>query len=353
MKKLSKKVKTIIIIFAAVVAVLAAAVTIKNCSSGAVKGSSEYTVTKETYENVIEISGTVEAAQEQTLQALSDGTVLGVYVKEGDHVKKGDVIIQLDDSTQQYNLAKQDYSIATASITGSARELSLLKTERKALVQKVADRKVVATFDGLIAKLDVSVGDSLEAKDSVGNLVNVDYLIAEVEVAETDVGMLKVGQKVEFTFAAYKDKTVYGYVESWPAIGEITSRGATVVKAKIRIEDYPAEILPNYSFTGKIQISEPEEYLLVERYAVGFEDKKPYVVKKGSSEKFFVEMRPYGSETVKIISDKIKEGDVLIQQTKPKTSGSNRNMSRNNKSGSGKNSGPGGMGGGFRPPPRF
>lgn len=60
--KLSKKVKTIIIISAAVVAVLAAAVTIKNCSSGAVKGSSEYTVTKETYENVIEISGTVEAA---------------------------------------------------------------------------------------------------------------------------------------------------------------------------------------------------------------------------------------------------------------------------------------------------
>lgn len=64
-------------------------------------------------------------------------------------------------------------------------------------------------------------------------------------------------------------------------------------------------------------------------------------------------MRPYGSETVKIISDKIKEGDVLVQQTKPKTSGSNRNMSRNNKSGSGKNSGPGGMGGGFRPPARL
>ena len=37
-----------------------------------------YTVTKEIYENVIEISGTVEAAQEQTLQALSDGTVMAV-----------------------------------------------------------------------------------------------------------------------------------------------------------------------------------------------------------------------------------------------------------------------------------
>lgn len=172
-----------------------------------------YTVTKEIYENVIEISGTVEAAQEQTLQALSDGTVMAVYVKEGDVVKKGDVILQLDDTTEKYNLAKQDYTIATASITGSARELSLLRTERLALVQKVADRQVVATFNGVIAKLDVAVGDSLEAKDSVGNLVNVDYLVAEVEIPETDVSKLKVGQKVEFTFSAYKDKTVYGEVE--------------------------------------------------------------------------------------------------------------------------------------------
>ena len=112
-----------------------------------------YTVTKEIYENVIEISGTVEAAQEQTLQALSDGTVMAVYVKEGDVVKKGDVILQLDDTTEKYNLAKQDYTIATASITGSARELSLLRTERLALVQKVADRQVVALLMELLQNL--------------------------------------------------------------------------------------------------------------------------------------------------------------------------------------------------------
>lgn len=285
-----------------------------------------YTVTKEIYENVIEISGTVEAAQEQTLQALSDGTVMAVYVKEGDVVKKGDVILQLDDTTEKYNLAKQDYSIATASITGSARELSLLRTERLALVQKVADRQVVATFNGVIAKLDVAVGDSLEAKDSVGNLVNVDYLVAEVEIPETDVSKLKIGQKVEFTFSAYKDKTVYGEVEGWPAIGEVTSRGATVVKAKIKITEYPEEILPNYSFTGKIKISEPIEYLIVEMPAIGFDNKKPYVVKKGTSNKVYVQMKPYGNGTVKIFSEEIKENDLLKQVSKPKISGTAKKM---------------------------
>lgn len=333
--------KKIMIIGAAVIVTAGLIFAVSKIIAKSNSSSAFYTVTKEKYENVIEISGTVKAAQEQTLQALSDGTVMGVYVKEGDVVKKGDVIIQLDDSTQQYNLAKQDYNIAATAITGSARELALMRTERLALVRKVEDRKVTATFDGLIAALDVKVGDSLEAKDSVGTLVNIDYLLAEVEIAEVDVGKLKVGQKVDFTFSAYKDITVQGTVTGWPAIGEITSRGATVVKAKIRIDEFPPEILPNYSFTGKIQISEPEDIYLVNRYAVGFEDKKPYVTKKGSSEKIYVNIRPYGMETFRIISDEIKEGDVLSENTKPKKSGSGQNNAKGN----------GMMGaGGYRPP---
>ena len=98
-----------------------------------------YTVNQESYENVIEISGTVSAAQEQTLQALSDGTVVGLYVQEGDYVKKGDVILQLDDTSEQYNLAKHDYDMATTRISGSERELKLMETQRLSLVQKIAD----------------------------------------------------------------------------------------------------------------------------------------------------------------------------------------------------------------------
>lgn len=298
-----------------------------------------YQVRKETYENIIEVSGTVAAAQEQTLQALSAGTVLGVYVKAGDSVKKGDVLIQLDDTSEQYNLAKHDYDMATKRITGSVKEIKLMETQRLSLLQKIADRQVLATFDGVIADLDVAVGDSLEAKDSVGTIVNIDYLTAEVEVAETDVSKLKVGQPVILSFPAYTKNTVTGYIVSWPAIGEITSRGATIVKAKIRIDDYPAEILPNFSFTGKIQIEEPVDYLVVERYAIGYEDKKPYVVLEKNGEKVSVKVQPYGMDYVKVLEG-LKGGEKLIQQTIPAKSGQNRDRNKN-----------GGMGGmGAMPP---
>lgn len=352
---MKKKIKIIIICAAALLVIGAGLVVLKTLLGN--RGSEKvfYTANLETYENIIEISGTVAAAQEQTLQARSAGTVTAVYVKAGDKVKKGDVIIQLDDSEQLYNLEKQEYNMATKKLTASARELRLLETERNSLLQKVEDRKVTATFDGIIADLDVAVGDSLEAKDTVGTLVNTDYLTAEVEVTETDVSKLKVGQTVNFTFPAYSNKTVTGYVTGWPAIGEVTSRGATVVKAKLRIDEYPEEILPNFSFTGKIEISPTEQYVVVSRYAIGYENKQPYVVLAKGNEKRSVKVQPYGMDNVKVLEG-LEGGEVLLQQSTPKRSGMNRNRggmpggapsSGKNSSGSGAPAGGFPSGGGF------
>lgn len=410
-KKINKKLKISIIVVAAIIAISVVLKIVKTSISAKSQSSSTYTVKSETYENSIEIAGTISAAEEQTLQALSDGTVLAVYVEKGDKVKKGDIIIQLDSTEQEYNLAKLEYDMDSSKITGAKKQLQLQEIQKKSLLQKIEDRKVVATFDGIIADLDVNVGDSMEAKDSVGTLVNVDYLKADVEIAETDVSKLKVGQKVEFNFPAY-DGTVYGYVVGWPAIGEVTTRGATVVNAEVRIDDYPEEILPNFSFTGKIQITEPVDNLIVESAAIGHEMKrekqdesnndeiKPsepenetentnskvnessgtnentnnentktenamrnpppndttFVQLASSDEKIYVRVQPYGQGYVKIVEGNVKEGDVLKAQSKPKISGQNRTMNQQNNKNSDKNQnsrnnpmggGPGG------PPPGF
>ena len=163
----SKKILVIIICSAILIGAAVSITAIKNKLSPSQTSQTTYIVKKEIYKNEISVSGTVSAAQEQTLQALSDGTVVAVFVKQGDKVKKGDTIIQLDDTTQQYNLAKHDYEMETTRISGSRKELALKETERLSLLQKISERKVLATFDGIIADIDVSVGDSLEAKDSV------------------------------------------------------------------------------------------------------------------------------------------------------------------------------------------
>jgi multidrug efflux pump subunit AcrA (membrane-fusion protein) len=321
-KRMPKALKAVLIIIAVLAVVTAALFLVRKSVAKAKTSNTTYTVKKETYENVIEISGVVSAAQSQTLKALSSGTVVGVYVKQGDSVKAGDVIIQLDDSTEKYNLAKHDYDMATTRITGSARQYELMQTQRTALVRKVEDRKVTATFDGIIADIDVAVGDYLEAKDTVGTLVDRSYLTAEVEVAETDVGKLEIGQTVEFTFSASSEK-VKGYVVGWPAIGSVTSRGATVVNTTVRIDDYPEEILPNFSFSGKIKISPDENYVIVSRYAIGRENGQAFVELASGGERIPVKVTPYDKEYVKVESG-LSGGEVLKAQSDSEKSGSQR-----------------------------
>ena len=346
-RKLAKKQKIIlgvVIGIAVVVAILNGA---RRIAEKSASSSQElYIVRKETYENVIEIAGTVAAAKSQTLESLNDGTVVGVYKKEGDSVKAGDLIVQLDDTEQQYNLANLDYEISVAKQNQTAGKIKLMETQRTSLVRKIEDRKIVATFDGIIAELDVDPGDYLEAKDEIGTLVNTSYLTADVEVAETDVAKLKVGQKVY-------DGTVEGYLVSYPAIGEVTSRGATIVNAKVRIDDVPEGVLPNFSFTGKIQITEPEQKLVVERYAIGHEKGTAFVEimsRDGKTTKVEVEVQPYGTDYVNILSG-LEGGEMLKAQSSASKSGrmsvskKGQKAQKNNKN----NQQQGGMMGG--PPP--
>ena len=351
--KLSKKQKVILGVGIGIIAVVVIlSVARRIAEKSAASGLETYVVRKETYENVIEIAGTVAAAKSQTLESLNDGTVVGVYKKEGDSVKAGDLIVQLDDTEQQYNLANLDYEISVAKQNQTAGKIKLMETQRTSLVRKIEDRKIVATFDGIIAELDVDPGDYLEAKDEIGTLVNTSYLTADVEVAETDVAKLKVGQKVEFTFPAY-DGTVEGYLVSYPAIGEVTSRGATIVNAKVRIDDVPEGVLPNFSFTGKIQITEPEQKLVVERYAIGHEKGTAFVEimsRDGKTTKVEVEVQPYGTDYVNILSG-LEGGEMLKAQSSASKSGrmsvskKGQKAQKNNKN----NQQQGGMMGG--PPP--
>lgn len=332
---MKKRVKIIIIIASLVVLIAGLLVGLRFFLHKDTSQPQYYTVNKETYENVIEISGTVSAAQQQTLNALGAGTVKKVYVKKGDTVKKGDILVQLDDSEEVYNLEKHDYNMATTKLNGSPRDLSLMETQRLALAQKIADRKVVASFDGVVVELNAVEGNSVKSGDKIGTLVNLDYLTAEVEIPETDVAKLEVGQKVILEFNASSTKGS-GYVESWPAIGELTSRGASIVKATIHIDDYPPEILPNYSFTGKIQIEEPVETITVERYAIGYDDGQAYVIIAKNNEKRNVEVVQYGRDYVKVLSG-LKGGEVLLQAGEIPKSGSaaTRNQSGNNNRNSG------------------
>ncbi|GMO25356.1 MAG: efflux RND transporter periplasmic adaptor subunit [Termitinemataceae bacterium] len=323
MKKKSPVNKSIIVV-TVIIALAAAVYFIITKKSGKNSEEVTYTVHSEVVRNIIEIAGNISAAREQTLQAAGDGSVVAVYVEEGDKVTQGQILLQLDDTEQRYNLARQDYDIDQKRLSGAPRELELMRKQRLVLLQRIKDRQITASFDGVVAQFTASADNYLLAKDSIGTILDRTYLKATVEVVETDAPKLKHGQKVTFMFPASGNVPIEGYVYSFPAIGTKTTRGAAVVNAELRIDDPPDVILPNYSFTGEIEISPPHTFLLVERQALAREEhvfRAEKILPDGGTERVTVEARPYGAGFFQIIKG-LQEGDKLKQLEKNPVSGS-------------------------------
>ena len=275
------------------------------------------TVKKEIEHNQIEVSGYIEAAQTQILEAPGEGFIEQVLVKEGDRVKKGALLFALDTDKQSYDVARQSFAIKQEQINGSSQKLSLMEQEQRLLEKQLADRKVYAKFDGIVAALIISQGQYAKAKDTFGTLIDRSFLKATVEIAESDASRLAVGQKVDMTFPAEPDIKVQAEVISYPAIARLTSLGRTVVDTLIRLDNPPEKILPGYSFNGTIVTGADSEALIVEQDAVRYVEGKPFVDKidGNTTQEIAVTVEPYIKGFVKILSG-VQENDVLKNQAK-------------------------------------
>lgn len=275
-------------------------------------------VKKEIERNRIEVSGYIEAAQTQVLEAPGEGFIEEVLVKEGQTVKKGALLFTLDTDRQSYELARQSFAIKQEQISGASQKLRLMEQERRLLEKQLADRKVRAKFDGIVAALNISKGQYAKTKDSFGALIDRSFLKATVEIAESDASRLAVGQKVDMSFPAEPDISVQAEVISYPAIARLTGLGRTVVDTLIRLDNPPEKILPGYSFNGTIVIGADKEVLIVEQDAIRYVEGKPFVDiisgdKGDRTEAIAVTIEPYIRGFVKIIAG-VKENDVLKNQ---------------------------------------
>jgi multidrug efflux pump subunit AcrA (membrane-fusion protein) len=300
-----------------------------------------FVVREEVYRNTIEISGNIKAAQQQNIQAAGDGRVERVYVKEGDWVKAGQLLFQLDDSQERYNLASHDFQMNQERINGISARLDLMEEQRTVILRQIRDRRLDARFDGIIGQLNLAVGDYVKAQDTFGYLIDRSHLRATVEVVETDAPRLMAGQKVSLSFPAYPDLAVEGVVVSFPAVGRIASRGATVLDTEIRIDAPPDEILPGYSFTGEIIGSPEERVLTVEAAAIAYENGRAYAERlaggndgaealpplPAGTERVLVDVVPYGRNMVRVLAG-LEPGDRLRPQAGESSFGQRRGSSR-------------------------
>ncbi|MGB9429733.1 MAG: efflux RND transporter periplasmic adaptor subunit [Gammaproteobacteria bacterium] len=159
------------------------------------------------------------------------GTVTGIYFQSGTEVKKGQLLVQLDDSSQraqliglqaQLRLAQVSYDRAQTLIKQHLISKSDLDTAESNLKQaksnllndqsSIDKLAIRAPFSGHIGIRSINLGQYLAVGTSIASLQSLGTLFAQFSLPEQDLANLAKGQKVEVAVDAYPDKTFSGVI---------------------------------------------------------------------------------------------------------------------------------------------
>lgn len=180
---------------------------------------------KETWNKELPAIGTLQAVQAVTIAPEVEGRITNIHFQEGQFVKAGAPIIQLNDASEQADLKRYEAQLAYAKSTVD-RSKKLIKrsfesqadldqkaateAQQEAQVmqaQAVIDKKNVrAPFDGILGIRQVNLGQYLQQGTTVVTLTNAKKLFINFTRPERDRAIIAVGQKVVIKVDAFPDK---------------------------------------------------------------------------------------------------------------------------------------------------
>jgi RND family efflux transporter MFP subunit len=257
----------------------------------------------------------VEPNDIQKVAVRATGAVTDVFVKEGDRVSKGDVLIAIDNTNQLYMVAKLESDLEKAKLTGSDRDIELYELQLKNAQNNLEYTKAYANFDGVVAEVSVSEGDFFEAGSSAMTIIDRSNLKATVEIDEIDMQYVQLGQTAVLYFDSYTASSLEAQVSYIPMLGKYTNQGIGVMEVELTIPNPPASIAPGYTFEGTITSGGETKLVLLPQSAVTTTRGSSTVTKKnqdGTSVRVPVTVKYLGEGISQLLSGDLKVGDTLI-----------------------------------------
>jgi membrane fusion protein (multidrug efflux system) len=249
--------------------------------------------------------GTLRAANGADLAMDVSGLVTAVNLKSGDDVRKGQPLLQLrdgDDVAQlqqlQANaqLSKVTFDRARQQLTAQAISKAgydSADADYKARVAAVAQQKVVvdkkqlrAPFAGRAGIITLSPGAYLSAGTVVVTLQQLDPLLVDFSVPQSELGRLKVGQQVNLTLDAYPGKT---FSAKLSAISPKVDASTRNVQVEATVPNHDKGLTPGMFAKVAVDVGGEQQQLTLPQAAVVYNPygDTVYVVQpaKGKDEK--------------------------------------------------------------------
>ena len=284
------------------------------------------TLQKRDLEAIVSASGKIEPKKTVNISAQSLGRVTRLDVNEGDRVKTGQFLLQIDPVTAESAVRRDEAAVGAArtsldqariqvktaeanlelarlnnnrqqelwsaglttreTFEKTKNELEVRETELRAREQDVKTReenlrqqlagltstqhnlrqsRFEAPFDGIVTRRNVEVGDTavVGTMNNPGTVLltvaDMSVIEAEVEVDETDIPLVQMGQPAKVTIDAIAGRTFRGRVTEIgnspiQATGAQTGgqRTATNFKVVITLDEQIPEVRPGFTCTAEI-----------------------------------------------------------------------------------------------------
>lgn len=171
-------------------------------------------VTRGSIQSMVEGSGTSKAKDSATVTPGS-GTILELFVQEGDQVTAGQQLYRMDDTT------------ARDAVTEAQKSVDNCNKALQAVYDKIAELSITAPHAGNLREVaDLKVGDTVKEGDTIATLVNDTKLRLSLYYSYAYEGDIKVGQTAQISIPAIM-APVTGKVEQINKVRFVSPEGAT------------------------------------------------------------------------------------------------------------------------------
>ncbi len=328
-------------------------------------------VKKCTITEVVEASGTVNPVNTVSVGSTVSGLIKEIYVDFNSVVKKGQILAQIDpanfqasvdQATAQINNARaslanaqavmemsrktynryknlyaknfiakseldqaeSDYLANLAQVNSAKAQIAQAQATYNTAMTNLGYTKIIAPVDGTIISRDIDLGSPVAASFQAPQLFTIAQDLTnmqiEVNVSEADIGKVKVGQDVTYTLDGYPDTDFKGKVTQ-VRISPTTVSNVVTYVVIVDVHNEDLKLIPGMTANVSIITDQKENVLCVPNVALKFtpetsgqkyKNQGIWLLQKNKPVRIDIEQGASDDSRFEVISDKIKEGDLVI-----------------------------------------
>ena len=276
--------------------------------------------------------GTVRANESVDVTSKVSDRVAAIHFKEGQQVRKGDLLVELDNAEARADLAAAEAALAESrSQYKRSQELfqtralseaqldqlkaTLLSNESRvaAARARVDDRLIRAPFSGRVGLRNVSVGGLVSPGQVITTLDDLSIVKLDFAVPEIFLAAIEADLPITASSTAYPDETFAGRVASVGTRIDPTTRSVTI---RALIDNNEHRLRPGMFMTIRVVRAERDALMVPERAIVPEETRHyVFVVEDGIARKREVMVGRRRPGEVEILEGVIPSDQIIVDGT--------------------------------------